>query len=90
MPEPTQHSHPCGYCTLLKPCSCEYPALSEDFICDDCAGRWNQDTAEVHTIHLDRVDLDTLRGAHYMLSRDQTYRSLADRLQGIIDRVVVS
>lgn len=77
------HDHPCGYCSKLGECSCSYPALREGFVCEVC--RPGQ-----QSIALSPEDKATLESALYVLDHDQTYRSLADRMRALVDRVVTT
>jgi hypothetical protein len=90
--EPIPHSHPCGICTRLGACSCDYPAVSTDFVCDSC--HYDQARAEdadlrLH-LELTTQDVDVLQTAILTLWMDQTHRTLADRVRAIIFRAVPS
>lgn len=95
--QPQIHTHPCGYCTRLKPCSCPYPAVSSDFICDECRDRWDRNRWDINTmpttdrervVTIEPTDLDTLMAVLVVLRQDQTSRSLADRYHAILEKVV--
>lgn len=92
--EPIPHTHPCGYCTRLKPCSCDFPASNPGFICDDCSIREHGDprppTPLEHHPWLNETDVRTLQAVLYTLRYDQTSRSLAGRLEALIEKVVTS
>jgi molybdopterin-guanine dinucleotide biosynthesis protein A len=82
------HDHPCGICTRLAPCSCDYPAVSTDFVCDQCHERATANF--VFTLRFGPDDMDTLMAVLHAVRADQTSRGLGDRLQAILDRVVIS
>lgn len=91
--EPVPHSHPCGICTRLGACSCSYPAVSTDFICDGCHYARAVEAGAAPLEHhpwLNQEDVQTLLNALVTLRRDQTGRSLADRLQAVLEKVVAS
>jgi hypothetical protein len=90
--EPIPHSHPCGVCTKLKPCSCDYPAVSTDFVCDYChnLGLVVEEPSQVLYLELTTQDIDVLQTAILALWMDQTHRTLADRVRAIIFRAVPS
>jgi hypothetical protein len=86
------HDHPCGICTRLGACSCDYPAVSTDFICDSC--HYDQARAEEADqglyLELTGEDFAVLQTAVQALWMDQTHRTLADRVRAIIFRAVPS
>jgi hypothetical protein len=86
------HDHPCSICTRLGACSCDYPAVSTDFVCDSC--HYDQARAEEADqglyLELTGEDFAVLQTAIIALWMDQTHRTLADRVRAIIFRAVPS
>lgn len=88
MSQTSIHDHPCGICTRLGACSCPYPAVSTDFVCDRCT-----ETAEQSILYLecslDNAEMATLTDVLHALRRDQWNGALGDRFLAILTKMGV-